>query len=231
MSSAGATTPTAPDASEIDASEGILIAAAILGLLIFCVILRFGCNILIDFFILDRGRLWAQAFRKKFSRRGSEIETEDENAPDDRDVEMHNTEAHTPDRGPVDIQVVLGQILPRRTLTEQDVALLMKQSNGAVNSSDTTVAESMLEEASECPVLGCSICLQDLSAGQSVHEVSQCSHLFHADCIRSWVGQVGRVSHRYCPNCRTEMVSSTDWERLAQALEGEHHSSLQWQQT
>lgn len=43
---------------------------------------------------------------------------------------------------------------------------------------------------------GCSICLEELSAGHEVYDLP-CSHLYHKKCIHVWLQK-----HRTCPLCR-----------------------------
>ncbi len=53
----------------------------------------------------------------------------------------------------------------------------------------------------------CSICLENWVNGQEVHEFQPCGHMFHKDCILSW------LEHRdSCPVCRTQWseVNATD---------------------
>ncbi|CAA3032735.1 probable E3 ubiquitin- ligase RHY1A [Olea europaea subsp. europaea] len=50
----------------------------------------------------------------------------------------------------------------------------------------------------------CTICLEDISMG-SVVSTLPCRHVFHGDCISSWL----KRSH-YCPICRFEMPIAVD---------------------
>ncbi|KAF0934480.1 hypothetical protein E2562_025557 [Oryza meyeriana var. granulata] len=43
----------------------------------------------------------------------------------------------------------------------------------------------------------CSVCLEDVQAGEMVRQLPACRHLFHVDCIDMWLH-----SHSTCPLCR-----------------------------
>ncbi|CAI0379811.1 unnamed protein product [Linum tenue] len=51
--------------------------------------------------------------------------------------------------------------------------------------------------------LCCSICLQDVEAGEVVREVPSCGHCFHLECLDKWL-----VRNASCPMCRTAYVCS-----------------------
>ncbi|XP_015624933.1 RING-H2 finger protein ATL64 [Oryza sativa Japonica Group] len=46
----------------------------------------------------------------------------------------------------------------------------------------------------------CSVCLEELHAGEIVREMPACKHLFHVECIDMWLH-----SHRTCPMCRCDL--------------------------
>ncbi|EEC72832.1 hypothetical protein OsI_06560 [Oryza sativa Indica Group] len=46
----------------------------------------------------------------------------------------------------------------------------------------------------------CSVCLEELHAGEMVREMPACKHLFHVECIDMWLH-----SHRTCPMCRCDL--------------------------
>ncbi|KAF7066268.1 hypothetical protein CFC21_072282 [Triticum aestivum] len=46
----------------------------------------------------------------------------------------------------------------------------------------------------------CSVCLEDLRAGETVRRLPACMHVFHVECIDMWLH-----SHRSCPLCRCDL--------------------------
>ncbi|XP_062224597.1 RING-H2 finger protein ATL39-like [Phragmites australis] len=46
----------------------------------------------------------------------------------------------------------------------------------------------------------CSVCLEDMLAGEMVRQLPTCKHLFHVECIDMWLH-----SHRTCPVCRCNL--------------------------
>ncbi|KAF0934476.1 hypothetical protein E2562_025553 [Oryza meyeriana var. granulata] len=46
----------------------------------------------------------------------------------------------------------------------------------------------------------CSVCLEDLHAGEMVRQLPACKHLYHVECINMWLH-----SHRTCPMCRYDL--------------------------
>ncbi|KAK9129906.1 hypothetical protein Sjap_010393 [Stephania japonica] len=47
----------------------------------------------------------------------------------------------------------------------------------------------------------CAICLEEFVAGQSCRVLEPCNHMFHEDCIDSWL-----VAEQTCPVCRKNVV-------------------------
>ncbi|KAE8658589.1 Subtilase family protein, putative isoform 1 [Hibiscus syriacus] len=56
----------------------------------------------------------------------------------------------------------------------------------------------------------CRVCLESMERSDEMRELCMCSHVFHKDCIDSWVNE-GRVT---CPLCRSTLYPETmDWSR------------------
>ncbi|KAL6888164.1 hypothetical protein ACP4OV_009190 [Aristida adscensionis] len=48
----------------------------------------------------------------------------------------------------------------------------------------------------------CSVCLEDVQAGETARQLPACKHVFHVECIDMWLH-----THRTCPVCRCNVVS------------------------
>uniref|UniRef100_A0A0D9VE98 RING-type domain-containing protein n=1 Tax=Leersia perrieri TaxID=77586 RepID=A0A0D9VE98_9ORYZ len=46
----------------------------------------------------------------------------------------------------------------------------------------------------------CSVCLEELHAGETVRQLPACGHVYHVECIDMWLH-----SHRTCPMCRCDL--------------------------
>ena len=49
----------------------------------------------------------------------------------------------------------------------------------------------------------CSICLDGFDENQSLKEIHECKHLYHAVCISSWIKQ--KISDPFCPMCKRKL--------------------------
>jgi len=121
----------------------------------------------------------------------------------------------------------LNEILPSRTMTQDDWEKLMKvheqeqeeqqhHQQQELSHSDTLDSHrnksksTVVSEMGVATAVTCSICLQELRVGALVHETEMCRHWFHAACIREWllVGATPRerggsshlFSNSYCNN-------------------------------
>ena len=57
----------------------------------------------------------------------------------------------------------------------------------------------------------CSVCLEPYQQGENVSmpRYQQCRHIFHSDCIISWL-----VKHNDCPCCRTTIVNNENTKKV-----------------
>jgi len=84
------------------------------------------------------------------------------------------------------------------------------------NSSEGTLSKDKVEIggsqvcASERSTLEfeCSICLDNIDEGSAVITSPNCSHIFHEECITSWL-----IERNCCPTCRVSMLASSDLEQ------------------
>jgi hypothetical protein len=192
---------SAPDKGELAVQEALIIGAGIIGLLMFLVILRFGCNIAIDLCILGNpGRakrsiaeLWRQICPCWHRR------TQPEDSESDNNVEVPVVST---DVGIVteERSVILDSILKSREVTAADVKI-WKEKHHCTEASE---GHSDDEEASRSTIafgFDCSICLHDISEGNMAF-TAKCGHVYHRTCIHQWVNK----RRTDCPNCRTEIV-------------------------
>lgn len=67
-----------------------------------------------------------------------------------------------------------------------------------------TTFEALNSQTADNPPIGldatCSICLDYLKNGEQLRKIPICNHIFHADCLLSWL-QVNEI----CPNCKNEV--------------------------
>lgn len=51
----------------------------------------------------------------------------------------------------------------------------------------------------------CSVCLGEYEAGEKLQQIPACGHIFHMDCIGSWLS-----THTTCPLCRLSLLPPPD---------------------
>ncbi|KAL6524427.1 hypothetical protein OROHE_016098 [Orobanche hederae] len=61
----------------------------------------------------------------------------------------------------------------------------------------------------------CAVCLDSFSAGDKCRILPKCNHIFHGDCVDSWLLKTGA-----CPICRTG-VKTTQVEQDRSSISGE----------
>jgi hypothetical protein len=207
MSSTGGI--AAPDPNELAMSEALIIGAGIIGLLIILVILRFGCNILLDVCVLGESarvkRSIAELWRKIcpcWHRR-----TQPEGPESENNVEIPDASIVAEE----DRSVILDSILKSREVTAEDVKLWKEKHQEG--HSDEEASRSTIPFAFDC-----SICLNELNEG-NIAITAICGHVYHRKCIHQWV--INRRTD--CPNCRTEIVPLA---RLEDVLDQDPTTSL-----
>ncbi|KAJ3122513.1 hypothetical protein HK098_002774 [Nowakowskiella sp. JEL0407] len=70
-------------------------------------------------------------------------------------------------------------------------------------------------------VVSCSICLEGFKAKEEVRRLPKCSHIFHKDCVDSWLLEQSCC----CPNCRYDMRIALGIEPGGDEEQGEEISS------
>jgi hypothetical protein len=190
MSSTGGI--AAPDPNELAMSEALIIGAGIIGLLIILVILRFGCNILLDVCVLGESARVKRSIADLWRKIGPcwHCRTQPESPESENNVEMPDAITVAEE----DRSVILDSILKSREVTAEDVKLWKEKHHEGLSD----------EEASRSSIafgFDCSICLNELNEG-NMAITATCGHVYHRKCIHQWV--INRRTD--CPNCRTEIV-------------------------
>ncbi|KAH7839181.1 hypothetical protein Vadar_000824 [Vaccinium darrowii] len=62
-------------------------------------------------------------------------------------------------------------------------------------------SEGRFDDSCEEATSPCAVCLALVIASDEVRELSNCSHIFHRECLDGWVDQ-GRIT---CPLCRSKL--------------------------
>jgi hypothetical protein len=209
MSSTGGI--SAPNQDELTFQNAFIIGSAIIGLLMFLVVLRFGFNICLDVCVLGEPgrarRSITEVWRKicpLWHRRTQPEEPETENNVEIPDV--------VTDEGR---SVLLDALLQSREVTFDDVNF-WKEKHHRAEGSESHSDEEASKSSPFC--FECSICLHGLDEGNMAF-TAKCEHVYHRQCIHQWV-----ISRRTdCPNCRAEIVSLASLEH---ALDQDRTASL-----
>lgn len=85
----------------------------------------------------------------------------------------------------------------------------------------TTSTDTSVSCSEEEPV--CSICLVEYEPTDSVFRSKSCPHMFHGDCLFSWLE---RRNNTECPCCREPLVSDDDIWKVVQRMRQERRETL-----
>lgn len=114
---------------------------------------------------------------------------------------------------------------------ETSVQILPSMSNETTNAAAEGRAalessvDSMVLNEQQLTTTTCAICLGDYENGDRVLRGVHCGHVFHYDCIMSWMEQ----RHDHCPYCRVAMVTPKDMRRAAhRVLDKQRLEELSW---
>lgn len=98
----------------------------------------------------------------------------------------------------------LCEAIPDAALLQSAMSIVSRDSFVTVTSEYTFDDESTTENM-------CSICLCGYSTGDIVIASKHCTHMFHKDCILSWLDK-----HDDCPVCREGMMTDTEVSQAVQ---------------
>ena len=223
--------PGENDQEVVATGEALLIAAAVIGLLIVFVVLRFGFNMFIDVCILEQSpsrvwREWRTSSQSLWQRivqycccgyccsDGNNNDLPETIPPQDATTSRNG---HTIS-AMIELEKMdgcsrmkrLSQMLPESKLSEQDIQQWKDKHHTTTTTTSTDLPQSNQHQQS---TLLCSICLQELCTGDRIFRAQQCDHMFHKNCIVRWIDR-----SLDCPNCRTQLLTSSSIAILEQSL-------------
>jgi Ring finger domain len=218
MSTSAITSPNVGGASSGSETRfsALVIGAVMMATIIALLVLRFIVNVLIDLCILCDldlvRRRCSEAFRKICPCWHPRTQpTDSDRASAESTSPTIELQMAASDRCDEIVSQCMKELLPCQILSETDLNSV--QPLQTLLNDDHTEAHNSTNE-----VPTCSICLQELIVGQSVYQVTKCSHWFHRDCIQQWViqkrGPWGFSGNNHCPNCRTEIVSQSTLDNI-----------------
>ena len=195
--------------SDLGYQDALLIGSSIIGVLIALAVCRFCLYLFLDLCMsLDGGRRRrhvAEFLRKAFPfwnvrTEPAATEPNQQRSTGESNLENANSSHLSPEN--------LTELLPTIVLSEDDIALWVTDngSNKDIESggdSDREEDKSDLDSTS----FPCSICLNEMRAGEKVFKAEKCNHVFHIECLSQWV-LISSNSVKIkidCPNCRTSI--------------------------
>lgn len=102
------------------------------------------------------------------------------------------------------LQDLIGQVKPQVTTQEEldkHMDQLYEVSDGMASTDYKQIHPCLLEER-------CQVCLTDYQEGEIVRKLASCGHLYHQDCIDTWLLK----GKNNCPLCRSKGVPSPEKE-------------------
>ena len=205
-------------------TEALITIGIVVAVLMGLICLRFGCNILIDVFVLQQYE-WARSLAEFWRRlcpwwhrrtQPAEGATTGVSASDERlPRESARSALQTV---PLEQRCRLVEtIVPSRVLTPDDFKRKQVSVNNDADETarvDEEHGEGDIESASRASdgAIVCCICLHELQEGDSVLDLINCEHLFHKSCVAEWINSNGTD----CPYCRKELIRHSDLVRCAE---------------
>lgn len=217
------------DNIDVDIKKAFSIVGIVVSFLMFLVILRYGCNIFIDVFILRDPASLMRAFsdiRRKFvpwyHPRTEPQGAMQESADVESGQELINMDRILSGLTPQQKKDLLASILTTKIVTLEDI-LAWKAKDPQSSVSGSVASERPSSDGGKTDLSGsssrnstmCPICIHDIEVGNEVVMLSACKHIFHRDCLSEWLS----THTRDCPYCRTEIISLEMMEE-AYALRG-----------
>lgn len=113
---------------------------------------------------------------------------EEDDAGDHTDDYIFILDGPCPSLIPIPIHVVVAAIKEKVPIIDYRDLLLKDEAAAA--------------EMEVVPVVACTICMEAMEEYQEVRDLSRCSHVFHRDCLDTWVDS----GHVTCPLCRSMLL-------------------------
>lgn len=79
----------------------------------------------------------------------------------------------------------------------------------AMENQSLTSFRDITEERENCHDMSCVVCLTSFKNRDQVWKLSNCSHVFHKQCLERWLRYDARMT---CPLCRTSLITTTTQE-------------------
>lgn len=76
----------------------------------------------------------------------------------------------------------------------------------AMENLSLTTFGDITEEKESCRDTSCAVCLMSFRNKDQVWKLSNCSHVFHKQCLDRWLRYDARMT---CPLCRTSLITTT----------------------
>jgi len=119
--------------------------------------------------------------------------------PNGQNITMGNQNAGNFAWGPDGMQNVLDRLLSEAGQQDQAAAGLDEQTINRINTYELSTRQvNRLKDNDDGD---CAVCMAEFQTGSIVKKLPPCGHVFHCDCIDSWL----RV-RKTCPICRAEVV-------------------------
>jgi hypothetical protein len=193
-----------PPQNDATLNEAFVIATSIIVLLILLAVIRYCCNSVIDACLNGcecHHRIWRKLCPWWHRRTGPMDATVTTTT---RDVEEAAEDLPmTAERR----KALVKELLYHRILLDAD----MKSCNTTKDVEGNT--NGATANGDDAMITTCSICLRELLQGDTAF-TPPCGHLFHLDCILSWIANGEHESGKDCPNCRTEFMTSAQLIKL-----------------
>jgi len=126
----------------------------------------------------------------------------------------HNTHTHTTDSNAITITVDNTHTPNTHTAAhlEESKIIQNNSNNGSIHPDTQMEGTISLSYTTEISSSICPICLDEFKENDLVNKSKRCSHIFHKECILSWLDR-----NDICPCCRNPMITGEELRHAADA--------------